>query len=114
KAIGLEPPDVEAVKQLDLTKLSATELDAKHELVKVFESARSYKAAMLNQSARLAEMEGREEDAKRLRAETDTARTRFNDLSQFNKSIQTEKDRRTAAEREAENTNANANANAGS
>lgn len=114
KATALEPADVEAVKNLDLTALSAAELDAKHELVKVFESARSYKAAMLNQSARLAEMEGREEDAKRLRAETDAARTRFNELSQLNKSIQTEKDRRTAAEREAENNNANANANAGS
>lgn len=110
KAIGLEPPDVEAVKNLDLTALPLADLNAKHELVKVFESARSYKAAMLNQAARLAEMEGREDDARRLRAETAAARTRFNELSELNKSIQTEKDRRIAVEREAENSNANAKA----
>jgi tetratricopeptide (TPR) repeat protein len=108
KAAGLEPPDVEAAKNLDVTTLSLADLNSKHELIKIFESARSYKAALLNQSARLAEMEGRNDDAARLRTETEAARLRFNELSQLNKTFQTEKDRRIAIERDAENANANA------
>ena len=61
------------MKGVDIKSLSDAELAAKLDLVKSFESTRSYRASMLIQSSRLAEMDGKEPDAARLRSEAEAA-----------------------------------------
>lgn len=97
QAMALEPEAVKNAKSLDIRPLSDVELVKKLDLFKVFESARSYKASLLFQSMRLAEMDGRADDEARLKTEADDARTNFLELSDVVKSIQTEIDNRTAA-----------------
>lgn len=78
------------------------------DVVKIFESARSYRASAAIQASRLAEMEGRTADKDKLRADADTYRKDYTDLGEVSRAIQNEMDSRKAA---AE-ANANANANA--
>ena len=92
--------------------LSDAQLGIDSEILKVFESTRSYKASLLIQAMRLAEMEGRIPDRDRLKDEAEAARAKFAELSDVTKKIQTEIDARTAAKEEAaKGSNAN-NANA--
>jgi hypothetical protein len=107
KAIGLETEEVKGAVSLDLQSMSDAELNAKRDVLRVFESVRSYKASILVQASRLAEMEGRSDDAKRLRDESDKARESFTELSEINRKIQAELEARVAAaaaeaEKEAE------------
>jgi hypothetical protein len=107
KAIGLETEEVKGAASLDLQSMSDAELNAKRDVLRVFESVRSYKASILVQASRLAEMEGRSDDAKRLRDESDKARESFTELSEINRKIQAELEARVAAaaaeaEKEAE------------
>lgn len=108
QAMALETDEVKNAKNVDVNTLTDAQLAEMHELVKSFESARSYKASMLIQASRAAEMDGDEAGAARLRGEADTAREAFVELSTVSEKIQAEKDARIA---EA-NANANANANA--
>jgi hypothetical protein len=97
------------VKQ-DVKSLTDQQLKENLDLIKAFESARSYRASLLNQAMRLAEMEGRTADRDRLKAEAEQAKEAFTELSDADRAIQSEmEDRRAAAEAAAE---ANANANA--
>ncbi len=110
QAVALETDEVKNAKNVNLDAQTDAQLVDLADAVKSFESARSYKASMLIQASRLAEMEGREDDAAKLRADADAARDSFIELSKVSESIQAEKDARV--EEAKANANANANANA--
>ena len=112
KAIALEPDEIKNIKSFDFKTASDDDVRKRMEMAKVFESARSYHASLTNQAMRLAEMEGRTADRDRLKAEADQYRTKYTELSQLVRDMQTELDSRKAAA-EAANAAANANANAG-
>jgi hypothetical protein len=110
QAMGLEgPAGVDTAKNVDVKTAADDELKKRADLLRIFESARSYKASLLVHSMRLAEMEGRTADRDRLKGEADTAKQAFLDLSDIVKNIQNEIDARTAAKEAAESANANAN-----
>jgi len=102
------PAGVDNAKNIDIKKAADDELKKKADLLRVFESARSYKASLLIHAMRLAEMEGRTADRDRFKAEADTAKAAFLELSEIVKNIQTEIDARTAEKEAAESANANA------
>lgn len=111
KAVALEPEAVRAPLPADLKSLTDDQIKTKLELVKPFESARSYRSALLMQSSRLAEMEGRDADRDRLKTEADKAKDEFNVLADATKSLQGELDARKAAAEAAEKGNSANNAN---
>ena len=102
------PAGVDNAKNIDIKKATDDELKKKADLLRVFESARSYKASLLIHAMRLAEMEGRTADRDRFKTEADTAKAAFLELSEIVKNIQTEIDARTAEKEAAESANANA------
>lgn len=109
QALGLEVDKAKNAKNIDIKGLKDNELQTTQDLLKVFESARSYKMSLLIQSMRLAEMDGRTPDRDRFKTESDAAKAKFVELSDVVKGIQKEIDERAAA-KEAEagkNTNAN-------
>ena len=113
QALALEVDKVKGAKSIDIPALKDNELLPTQDLIKVFESARSYKTSLLIQSMRLAEMDGRIPDRDRFKTESDAAKARYIELSEVVKGIQAEIDKRAAA-KEAEagkNTNANSAAN---
>lgn len=113
QSIALEPADVKNAAGIIVKSMSDKELVAKQDLLKVFESARSYKASLLFQAMRLAEMDGRTADRDRLKAEGEAARQSFLDLSGVVKKLEAEVDERKAAAEAAKvgNTAGNAAAN---
>jgi len=111
QAVALETDEVKNAKNVDLKTLTDAQLADLHELVKSFESARSYKASMLIQASRVAEMEADEPRAAKLRSDADAAREAFLELSGVSEKIQAEKDARIAEAKANENANANAAAN---
>ena len=68
QAVALETADVKNAKTLIPEGMSDAELKKKIDFLKVFESARSYKASLLIQAMRIAEMDGRTPDRDRLKA----------------------------------------------
>jgi hypothetical protein len=113
QALALEgPAGVDSAKNIDVKTASDEELKKHIDVLRVFESARSYKASLLVHAMRLAEMDGRTADRDNFKAQSDTARQAFNELGDVVKSIQTEIDARAAAKEAAEEANSNANANA--
>jgi len=102
------PAGVASAKTIDIKKATDDELKKRADLLRVFESARSYKASLLIHAMRLAEMEGRTADRDRFKAEADTAKAGFLELSDIVKNIQTEIDARAAEKEAAESANANA------
>lgn len=111
QAVALETPDVKSAPTLDIKGLKDEDLVKKQDFLKVWESARSYKASLLAQEMRLAEMDGRTADRDRLKGEADVARKSFLELSDVVKAIQKEIDERTAA-KEAKDKGDKANSNA--
>jgi tetratricopeptide (TPR) repeat protein len=103
QALALEPDKVKSAKSLDIKSMSDQDLASNQELLKVFESARSYKASLLFQQMRIAEMENRTPDRDRLKTDAEAARANFLELSDVVKKIQAEIDARTAAKEEAAN-----------
>ena len=83
------------------------------DLLKVFESARSYKTSLTYEASHLAEMEGKAADRDRLKQEGDAAKATFLELSDVVKQIQKEIADRAKAKEEAitgqKANNANAN-----
>jgi tetratricopeptide (TPR) repeat protein len=111
QAMALEAPaGVDSAKNIDIKTASDDDLKKRADLLRIFESARSYKASLLVHAMRVADMEGRTADRDRLKAEADAAKAAFLELSDIVKNIQTEIDARTAAKEAAESANANANA----
>jgi len=105
QAMALETDDVKNASSFNIKAASDKDLKDKSELFKKFESARSYKASLLVQAMRLAEMENRTPDRDALKAQADEARAKFTELSKVDKSIDDEITARQAAKDE----NANAN-----
>ena len=97
QAIALETPEVKNAKSLDIKSLTDAQLKEKQDLLKVFESARSYRASLMIQDMRLAEMDGRTPDRDRLKTESEAARAGFLEISDVVKKIQAEIDARVAA-----------------
>ena len=111
QAMALEPAEVKNAKSFDVKGAKDDELKKKLDLFKVFESARSYKASLLIQAMRLAEMDNRMPDKDRLKAESDAARAAFLELSDVVKKIQAEIDDRAAAAEAAKSGDSNSGAN---
>jgi len=111
QALALETDKVKNAARLDIKPRTDAQLVKTQDIFKVFESARSYKASLLVQSMRLAEMDGRTPDRDRLKLESDAARKNFVELSDVVKKIQAEIDARTAAKAEGAAANKAANAN---
>jgi tetratricopeptide (TPR) repeat protein len=109
QAIALEPESVKTAKNLDVKSMTDQQLQSTEDLLKVFESARSYKASLLFQAMRQAEMEGNNAERDKLKEQADAARNSFLELSDVVKKIQAEIDARTAAKEEAANTQKAAN-----
>ena len=97
QAIALEPAEVKNAAGINVKSMSDKDLVAKQDLLRVFESARSYKASLLFQAMRLAEMDNRIPDRDRLKTEGEAARNNFIDLSKVGKRIEAEIDERVAA-----------------
>ncbi|MBP9110390.1 MAG: hypothetical protein KBF83_12605 [Pyrinomonadaceae bacterium] len=97
QAVSLEPAEVKNAKSFDVKGATDADLKKKQDLFKVFESARSYKASLMIQDMRVAEMEARTPDRDRLKTESDAARASFLELSDVVKKIQAEIDERAAA-----------------
>lgn len=112
QAIALETDQSKNTARIDVKALSDADLVKNQDFLKVFESARSYKASLLVQAMRLAEMDARTPDRDRLKSESDTARKNFTDLSDVVKKLQAEIDARTAAKEDKEKGD-KANKNAG-
>ena len=113
QAAALEPEMVKSATNVDIKKISDTQIALYSEVFRVFESARSYKASLTVQAMRIAEMEGNTAEKDRLKAEADTAKTNFSALSDVVKNLQAEADEREAAKEEANKAEAAKNANAG-
>jgi len=106
KAYALETDLVKNAKGADVKSLTDVQLKERLDLIKVFESARSYRASLIIQASRLAEMDGKQPEADQLRANSEKARAEFLELSEASKAIQAEIDARIAVEQEAANANA--------
>lgn len=110
QAVAVEPDSVKNAKTANLKSLTDEQLKQLLDSVKIFESARSYRASIAIQASRLAEMEGRNADRDKIKADADNYKNAYTDLSEVNRNIQTEIDARRAAAEAAANANANANA----
>jgi hypothetical protein len=108
QATALEPDLVKNASSVDIKGSTDAQLAIYNETLKVFESVRSYKASLLIQAMRTAEMDGRTADRDRFKQESDAAKDKFKELSDVVRNIQTETDARAAAKEEAEK-GANAN-----
>ncbi|MGD9587851.1 MAG: hypothetical protein AB7Q37_07840 [Pyrinomonadaceae bacterium] len=107
QAVALENDTVKNLASIDPKALTDEQLRQNLNALKPFESARSYRASLLIQASRLAEMEGRNEDRDRLKTQSDQAKEAFTALSNKTKDIQSEIDARAAAAEAAANANAN-------
>ena len=106
QASALEPDAVKSLGNLNPKSMTDEQLKASLDSLKPFESSRSYRASLIIQASRLAEMEGRTADRDRLKDEADKAKADFTALSDATKSLQSEIDARKAAAEAAENANA--------
>ncbi len=105
KALALESDQVKNAKSYNIKSASDKELVESLDLFKKFESARSYKASLLVQGMRLAEMEGRTADRDSLKKQSDDARAKFTELSTIDKQIDDEIQARLAAKEGNDNAN---------
>ncbi len=108
-AVALETDEVKNAQQIDIKSLTDSQLRQKMDLLKIFESARSYKASLTIQASRLAEMEGRTDENVKLKAEGDELRKSYLSLADLNKKMQAEIDERRAIAEEAANKDKAAN-----
>lgn len=109
KALALETDEVKNAKGLNVKPMSDKELKAKNDVLKPFESAKSYNTSLLIQSMRLAEMEGRTADKDRFKAEADAAREKFKEIGDVTKAIKDEQEERQKAAEEEANITSNKN-----
>lgn len=109
QAVATENNDVKTAKSLNIKAIPDDQLKAKMDFLKVYESARSYKASLMVQAMRLAEMDGKAEDAARLKTEAEASRQNFLEISDVVKKIQAEIDERTAAKEAQDKANKSEN-----
>ncbi len=108
QSVALEPEAVKNAKSVNIKAISDEELKKTNDLLNIFESARSYRASLVVQAMRLAEMEGRTADQERLKVDADSAKAQYNELRDINRDFQTEIEARIAALTAEANANANA------
>jgi len=100
QAIALEPAEIQQMKSLDLKSMTPAQIDAKQELLRIFSSAWSYKANLLYQKMRIAEMDANTAEKDSFKTKGDEARTVFTGLNEVEKNMEAEKDGRKKAEEE--------------
>jgi hypothetical protein len=105
QALALEPAEVQQMKNLNLESMTPQEIDAKQEILRIFSSAWSYKANLLYQKMRIAEMDGNAADKDSFKAKGDEARAVFTGLNETEKNMEAEKDKRKKAEEEKKDSN---------
>jgi hypothetical protein len=103
QALALEPPSVKELKNVDLKPLTIPQINEKEDLLSIFSSAWSYKANLIYQQMRIAEMEGNTADKDSLKAKGDEARAVFTGLNEVEKNMEGEKDARKKAEEDKSN-----------
>ena len=108
QSVALEPEAVKNAMSVNIKSLSDEELKKTNDLLNIFESARSYRASLVVQAMRLAEMEGRTADQVRLKTEADAAKAQYNELRDVNRNFTTEIEARVAALTAEAKANANA------
>lgn len=109
QAIALQPAEVEQAKNLDPKTMSPQDIVAKMELINVFSSAWSYKANLLYQKMRIAEMDGNQAEKDSFKAKGDEARATFTGLNEASKKLSAEQDERKKAAEAAKDKNSNSN-----
>lgn len=97
KALELEPNEVKNSKGLNPADLSDKDLVAKMNVLRPFESAKSYYTSLLIQSSRLAEMEGKTEEKERFKDEAEVVRDQFKEIGEITTAIKNVQDERKAA-----------------
>ncbi len=105
EAIKLEPAEVQQMKGIDVKSLTPQDIDAKLEKLKIFSSAWSYKANLLYQKMRIAEMDGNAAEKDSYKAKGDEARNVFTALNETEKNLEAEKDARKKAAEESKEAN---------
>jgi hypothetical protein len=105
EALKLEPADLQQLKNADLKAMTPQDIDGKEEILKIFASAWSYKANLLYQKMRIAEMEGNQAAKDDFKKQGDEARTVFTSLNETEKKMEEEKDARKKAEEEKKEAN---------
>ena len=103
QAVGLEPDTVKNAGSLNAKTATDEQLKSTLDAVKPFESSRSYRASLLIQASRVAEMEGRDADRDKLKLDGDKAKADFIALSDVSKALQAEIDSRNAIKAEESN-----------
>ncbi|QYO66441.1 hypothetical protein [Leptolyngbya sp. 7M] len=111
QAYQLESDFVKNAANTNVKSLTDDQLSLLEERILPFESARSYRASMAAQAARLAEMEGRA-DLAAVRAEADRRKQESDELKTLVGNIKAEKDARIAAAQAAALEAVSGNANA--
>lgn len=97
KALALETDSVKNAKSVDVKSLSDKDLNTTLNGLKPFESARSYNTSLLIQSARLAEMDGKNEDRDKFKKQAEEAREQFKAIGEVTKAIKDEQEARAKA-----------------
>ena len=105
EAIKLEPPAVQQMKGIDAKGLTPQDIDAKLEMLKIFSSAWSYKANLLYQKMRIAEMDADTAAKDSFKNQGDEARNVFTGLNETEKKLEEEKDARKKAAEESKDAN---------
>ena len=108
QAIALQPAEVDQMKNLDLKSMTPQEITKKQDLLRIFSSAWAYKANLLYQKMRIAEMDANMAEKDSFKAKGDEARAVFTGLNEVEKNMQKEIDDRkqaAAAEKEKEKGN---------
>ena len=98
QGLALQPADVAQMKDLNLKSMTPAQIDDKEETLRIFSSAWSYKANLLYQKMRIAEMDGNNTDKESLKSKGDEARATFTGLNEIEKGMEAEKDARKKAE----------------
>jgi hypothetical protein len=100
QAIGLEPPQVQQMKGVDVTSQTPQQIETNLEMLRIFSSAWSYKANLLYQEMRIAEMDGNTAEKDSFKSKGDEARTVFTGLNETEKKLEEEKEARKKAKEE--------------
>lgn len=103
RAVELQPDRIKDPSKIDIKPLSDKELTGLLDLVKKFQSTWSYKASLLVQKMRVADMNNNSEEEEKLKKQAEEARDKFEALNELEKKITDEIEARKQAEAEAAN-----------
>ena len=103
RAVELQPDRIKDPSKIDIKPLNDQELNELLDLVKKFQSTWSYKASLLVQKMRVADMNDNTEDEEKLKKQAEEARDKFEALNQLEQKITDEQEARKQAEAEAAN-----------